>query len=67
MCGLRSAQLLTKKDCYPLPVIGEALDRLRTTKYYTKLDIKDAYQNIIIQGGDEWKTTFPTKYGTYEY
>jgi len=43
------------------------LDRLRTAKYYTKLDIKDAYHNVRIKEGDEWKTTFTTKYGTYKY
>jgi len=48
-------------------MIGEAWDRLRTAKYYTKLDIKDAYHNVRIKEGDEWKTTFTTKYGTYEY
>jgi len=31
------------------------------------LDIKDAYHNVRIKEGDEWKTTFTTKYGTYEY
>jgi len=43
------------------------LDRLRTAKYYTKVDIKDAYHNVRIKERDEWKTTFTTKYGTYEY
>jgi len=57
----------TKKDRYTLPLIGEALDRLRTAKYYTKLDIKDAYHNIRIKEGDKWETTCTTKYGTYEY
>jgi len=63
----RALNYVTKKDRYPLPLIGEALDRLRTAKYYTKLDIKDAYYNVRIKEGDEWKTTFTTKYGTYEY
>jgi len=63
----RALNPITKKDRYPLPLIGEALDRLRTAKYYTKLDIKDAYHNVRIKEGDEWKTTFTTKYGTYEY
>jgi len=43
------------------------LDRLWTAKYYTKLDIKDAYHHVRIKEGDEWKTTCTTKYGTYEY
>jgi len=45
-------------------VIGKALDRLRTAKYYTKLDIQDTYHNVRIKERDEWKTTFTTKYGT---
>jgi len=58
---------VTKKDRHPLPLISEALDRLGGAKYFTKPDIKDAYHNIRIREGDEWKTTFSTKLGTYEY
>ena len=63
----RGLNAVTKKDRYPLPLIGEALDRLSTAKYYTKLDIKDAYHNIRIRDGDEWKTAFKTRYGLFEY
>ena len=63
----RALNEVTKKDRYPLPLIGEALDRLHTAKYFTKLDIKEAYHNVRIKKGDEWKTTFTSKYGTYEY
>jgi len=63
----RALNEVTKKDRHPLPLISEALDRLGGAKYFTKLDIKDAYHNIRIGEGDEWKTTFSTKLGTYEY
>jgi len=43
---------ITKKDRYPLPLIGEALDRLQGANFFTKLDIKDAYHNIRIREGD---------------
>jgi len=48
-------------------LIGEALDRVQGGRFFTKLDIKDAYHNIRIREGDEWKTTFTTKLGTYKY
>ena len=52
--------LLTKKNWYPLPLIGEALDWLSGTKVYTKLDIQVAYNWVWMKEGDEWKTTFWT-------
>jgi len=63
----RALNEVTKKDQHPLRLIREALDILRGAKYFTKLDIKDAYHNIRIREGDEWKTTFSTKLGAYKY
>ena len=59
--------LLTKKNWYPLPLIGEALDWLSGAKIYTKLDIWVAYNQVWMKEGDEWKTTFQTWYGHYKY
>jgi len=55
---------VTKKDRHRLPLISEALDRLRGAKYFAKLNIKNAYHNIQIREVDEWKTTYSTKLGT---
>jgi hypothetical protein len=63
----RGLNAMTVKDRTPLPLIGEALDTLSCAKVYTKLDVKDAYHNLRIATGDEWKTAFGTKYGLYEY
>jgi len=63
----RALNEVPKKDRHPLPLISEPLDRLGGAKYFTKLDIKDAYHNIRIRERDEWKTTFSTKLRTYEY
>ena len=52
--------LLTKKNWYPLPLIGEALDWLLDTKIYIKLDIWVAYNQVQMKEGDKWKTTFWT-------
>jgi hypothetical protein len=54
----RGLNAMTIKDRTPLPLIGEALDRLLKAKVYTKLDMKDAYHHLRIAKGDEWKTAF---------
>jgi len=63
----RALDEVTNKDRHPLRLISEALDRLGRAKYFTKLDIKNAYHEIGIREGAEWKTTFSIKLGTYEY
>ena len=55
------------KDRTPLPSIGVSLDQLSNATIYTKLDIREAYYNLRIAAGDEWKTAFRTRYGLYEY
>ena len=63
----RGLNNVTIKDRCPLPLIGETLDRLSGARYYTTLDLKDAYHRIRIKAGDEWKTAFRTRYGHFEY
>ena len=63
----RGLNEITIKDRCPLPLISETLDRLVGAAYYTKLDLKHAYQRIRIKAGDEWKTAFRTRYGHFEY
>jgi hypothetical protein len=50
-----------------LPLISGLLDWLRTKKIFTKLDLRGAYNLLRICPGDEWKTTFRTSYGHFEY
>ncbi len=63
----RSLNEITVKLCYPLPLVPAALEQLRTVKYFTKLDLRSAYNLIRIREGDEWKTAFSTMSGHYEY
>jgi RNase H-like domain found in reverse transcriptase/Reverse transcriptase (RNA-dependent DNA polymerase)/Integrase zinc binding domain/Integrase core domain/Chromo (CHRromatin Organisation MOdifier) domain len=63
----RGLNLITKKNRYPLPLIGEILDRLADARYYTALDLRNAYHRIWIRKEDRWKTAFRTRYGHYEY
>ena len=55
------------KNRYPLPLIGESLDRLCRAKRFTHLDLTSAYHQMKIWEGDKWKTAFRTRYGHFEY
>lgn len=63
----RGLNSVTIKDRCALPLINETLDRLSGARYYTVLDLKDAYYRLRIRAGDEWKTAFRTRYGHFEY
>ena len=52
---------------YASPLISRLLDRLSGAKYFTKLDLRGAYNLVRIRLGDEWKTAFCTRYGHFEY
>lgn len=58
---------ITIKNRYPLPLIAELLDRLKSAKVFTKIDLQGAYNLLHIKAGEEWKTAFHTRYGHFEY
>ena len=58
---------ITKKDRYFLPLIYETFRNIGKAKWYTKLDVRAAFHKIRIAEGDEWMTTFRTRYGFFEW
>jgi len=63
----RGLNKITKKDRYPLPLISELLDSPSRAKIYSKIDLRHTYHLVWIAPGGEWKTTFCTCYGSYEW
>jgi len=63
----RGLNKITKKDRYPLPLISDLLDSPSHAKIYSKINLRHVYHLVRIAPGDEWKTAFRTRYGSYEW
>ena len=63
----RGLNAITRKDKYPLPLVADLLDTPRHARIFTKIDLRHASHLVRIAEGDEWKTTFRTRYGSFEW
>src|ERR1700742_1411259 len=63
----RGLSKITRKDRYPLPLLTDLLDAPGKAKIYTKIDLQHAFHLVRIAAGHEWKTTFRTRYGSFEW
>jgi Reverse transcriptase (RNA-dependent DNA polymerase) len=54
------------KNSYPLLLISEIIDKLKGTKYFTKLDICWGHNNVQIRKEDKWKAAFKMNKGLFE-
>ena len=63
----RPLNAVTIKNKYPLPCIDILFDQLSRAKVFSKIDLRPGYHQIKIRPENIPKTTFPTRYGLYEY
>lgn len=49
---------MTVKNSYPLPLISTAFELPDGAKTFTKLDLCNAYHQVRIEEGNEWKVAF---------
>ena len=44
----RELNTITWKNRYPLPLVGDLLDQLRSAKFFTKIYLRTGYNNVRI-------------------
>jgi hypothetical protein len=63
----RHLNALTIKCTYPMPIIDELLDELHGVAWFSSLDLRVGFHQILLQQGEEYKTTFQTHVGHFEF
>jgi len=63
----RQLNEITKWDSYFLLLIEELQDQLNRVKWFTSLNLKEAYYWVWMKKGEEWKMAFWMRYRHYKY
>ncbi|PHJ20548.1 retrotransposon ty3-gypsy subclass [Cystoisospora suis] len=63
----RELNKITIKNDYPMPRLQDLIDRLGKAQWFSKLDSTSGYYQVQVAEPDQWKTTFRTRYGTFQF
>lgn len=63
----RRLNAYTVKNRFPLPIIEELFEELYGAKWFTTLDLRSGFHQILVRKEDQYKTAFQTHFGHFEY
>ena len=63
----RQLKKVTIKNKYPFPRIDELFDQLEGASYFSKIDFRLRYHQIIVRYEEIPKKAFRSRYGHYSY
>jgi len=59
----RHLNALTRKSKFPVPVLDQLMDELTNAKWFSTLDLRAGFHQILLKPGEEQKTAFRTHLG----
>ena len=63
----RKLNAITVADTYPLPQIEEILVKIRNSKFFSTLDLKSGYHQIVVRKEDRPKTSFAVADQSFQF
>ena len=63
----RHLNALTLKSKFPVPVFDQLMDELGKASWFSNLDLRAGFHQILLKPGEEYKTAFQTHFGQYEF
>lgn len=64
---MRQVNKAIRREYYPLPTFDDLMPRLEGAKIFTKLDIKSAFHQCLLDEQSRMMTTFITPWGRFRY
>jgi hypothetical protein len=63
----RHLNALTAKSKFPVPVFDQLMDELSQVSWFSNLDLRAGFHQILLEPREEFKTAFQTHLGQYEF